>query len=237
MAFYCAKAGISSTGYLSDVVNGKRKLHSKYGIGIAKAFGLSREEARCLRLMVDLDNTADPSQRARIEGKIALAKKVLRIAKRPLAKLYEMFFAMEVFCAFGLYKNRPTQEQLVSCFGQAHAADVGAALAVLEGMGLVRRNDGIFEPIDDQVFFAGDAGPEQHVKFLKQAMAHAVANLDRWFEERALAHFHSSIISVKRSEYLKLLPQLKSRFVDAEASLESSDADLLIRFNVQMYPS
>ena len=57
LGYICKRAGIPSTGYLSDVFKGKRRLNSKYTEGILKALRLKGQEKKFVDLLVAKDNS------------------------------------------------------------------------------------------------------------------------------------------------------------------------------------
>ncbi len=68
-------------------------------------------------------------------------------------------------------------------------------------------------------------------------MEDARRNVDRWREKRDESIFSSYIISVKRSQYLKVVDQLRRNLLEIQSNLESDDADMLVRFNIQVFPT
>src|SRR3954467_7750338 len=56
LPWLCRRAKIPSSGYLSDVMHGKRTLHRKYREAIASALNLPALESRFLGRMFELEN-------------------------------------------------------------------------------------------------------------------------------------------------------------------------------------
>ena len=238
MQTLCDAAGISSTGYLSDVLSGRRKLHLKYRRGITKAFKLGGAAARCLQTLLALDHEKDDARRAKLERRLTLLRKALRIERPPMApELAELFLAVEVFCAFGLYQNRPTGDDLIGYFGPDRTKDIEAALQLLERLGMVRLEaSGRYALLSEQVLFGNRPGSLTAVDFLKLALNDAAANVERWFPAKDQSHFASIIISVNYADYMTKLKKLKTDLLVTQADLESGAADRLVRFNIQVYP-
>jgi uncharacterized protein (TIGR02147 family) len=234
----CDKAGMPSTGYLSDVLSGRRTLHPKYRRGIAKAFALTGPAARALSAQVLLDHEKDQECRRKLTARLARLHKALRIDRQnPPSKIRDFFFAGEVFCAFGLYRNKPSVKDLLGYFGSERERDVHAALATLERLGAARlEEDETYTTLHPGVIFGEETNGAAHINFLKLALNDAVANVERWFPAKDRSHFGSSIISVRAADYEAKLRRIKTDLLVAQADLESGDADLLIHFNVQIYP-
>src|SRR4051794_13269863 len=54
LQYLCRRAGIPSTGYLSDVLRGRRRLHLKYAKSLPAALGIEGVGARILRARLAL---------------------------------------------------------------------------------------------------------------------------------------------------------------------------------------
>lgn len=67
-----------------------------------------------------------------------------------------------------------------------------------------------------------------------QASYDAVA---KWYTQPQEALFSSTILSVNKETYTKMLSQLNSVLLEFQSRMESSQADTLIRFNVQIFPN
>mgnify|MGYP000967579439 CR=1 FL=1 len=62
LAYIAKKANISSTGYLSDVLKGKRILHPKYQDSIGLALGLNPGEAEYLSTLIALEHIEEKNR-------------------------------------------------------------------------------------------------------------------------------------------------------------------------------
>ena len=238
LPFLCRQAGIPSSGYLSDVLQGKRRLHAKYKAGIVRAFQLPKPASTYLRLLIDIDNEKKAERLAALREKLAALRKALGGAViSSAANLHRLFFALEVFCAFGLFHNAPTRADLCSYFQSREGSEIDAAVEALKELHLAREeSDGTLRVITSQVFFPGDQQGLSHFDFLRLALMHAAETMERWYNQRATSHYESTIISVKREHFLQVLPDFKARLLMLASELESGEADMLIRLNVQLYP-
>ena len=98
LAFLAKKIGIRSTGYLSDVMRGRRRLSHKLLPALSSALELNAGEARVLGLLAALDHARQPRQhrlldtelsdaRAQLEGMNHDSAYVDKIAARLLTTL------------------------------------------------------------------------------------------------------------------------------------------------------
>jgi uncharacterized protein (TIGR02147 family) len=232
LAFFCKRAGISSTGYLSDVVNGKRSLHAKYADLIGPAFFLGPDEATYLKLLILREAGEEVAEQ------LDKVRKVLSIQRLPLTeRIAEHFFAIEVFCALGLFNNRPRRDDLIGYFGKDRYAEVERALGQLIELRMIAAEpDGRFKPLTSHISLSGAGAEVNFADLIKASLADAAKKVERWAPRREAAHLESGIVSVRRKDFEARLPELRSQIAHLLAGLETPDADAMVRVNVQIYP-
>lgn len=238
LGFLAREAGIPSTGYLSDVASGRRQLAAKYQESLLGALGIYGTVAEFVRILISLELLDSESAEWKIvEKSRENLRKLMRQQNRSMPeRLAGMFFAFEVFAAFGLTGQKSTRPALRGFFGVSRGIEIDRALALLIQSGLIERREDEFFVISDQVnFFGGDDGMS-HLEYLTMAIRDAETRLGNWFDRRDESFFLSSILSVKDENYREVLPKIKDAIRRHESDLESGDADRLVRFNVQIYP-
>lgn len=231
------KAGINSRGYVSDLVSGRRVVSLKYADAVCGAFDLTDASSDYLKALIELDHAEGEAADA-ATAKLDKLRKVLKVEHGSLPK-YEsqQFFAFEVFCAFSLFGNRPSRAQLAQYFGRARSIDVDYALHDLAMLGLVRKEDKHYVLLKDFISFGDSENGLSHLEFLKLSLSLAMRNLEKWFPRKDEAAIYSSIIAVEKTAYQEKLKELKAYCVEWQTGLETSTADSLIRFNVQVFPN
>ena len=239
LAAVCKKSGIPSRGYLSEVVNGKRVLHSKHVAGLARALELGEQTTRCLALLVARDNATDAPAREAAARELEVLRKGLAIAFVTLpAAPGAGFFAFEVFCAFGLFGNDVAVADLTQYFGEERREDVNAALSQLSRWGMIEEQHGRFRHGRDFIIFGASEDRVAHLDFLRHCLADAHARVESWFQHSGRAYIESTMLSVNRARYEAALPRIKELLRQAQAELSTvADADMIARFNVQIYPA
>lgn len=235
LPYICLKAKISSNGYLSDILHSKRRLPLKYADGIIRAFELKGPSASYLRLLIAIDHEKDESRAKKMRARVLPLRKALTVTHRDIGPDLPLFFlALEVFCAFGLFKNRPTRDCLCRYFTSKRPQEIDHAIDLLCSMKLVTKAGSHLALISEQIDFSGSNISQ--IEYLKMAFQHGATNVDRWFNERDSAVFESINISVKQSVLAEKLQELRQSLEDARFNLESEDADMLVRLNLQVYP-
>ncbi len=236
LGFLAKKAGIPSTGYLSDVMSGRRQLHAKYRDALLDALDVTGTVRSFVTVLLHLEDvgSGDGSDGLQIERDAI--RKVLRQQSRQFPeRLAGMFFAFEVFAAFGLSGQKATRDQLREFFGVGRGIEIERALGLLIQSGLIEREGDAFRIVSDQFYFIGKDGLS-HIDYLTMALREAEDKVSTWYEKPDQSFFVSSILSVKDATFRAKLPEIKAAMKRVESDLETGDADRLIRVNVQIYP-
>lgn len=237
MAYLAKISGLSSSGYVSDLMSGRRRIQVEQSLRLAKVFRLGKEAKQLFRTLIKLEHEKESAKRASLLRRREVLTKALRIGHRKsTAALKDMTTAFEVFCAFGLFANRPTLDNLVDYFGSSRREEISEALNTLRSMNLVNAEGKHWKPLVDHIIFGEDSSGLSHINFLKDALVHASRSVEDWFPRKEMAYFTSTIISVKKQHYQAQLEDLRSKMVIWQTDLESGEADSLVRVNLQVYP-
>lgn len=237
MAYLCRRAGMASKGYLADVMAGKRTLSLKYRDSLVMSLKLPHLCRRYLKILIDRDHARDEFELAERSENLRALAKALRFESGVLGDEFRSrFFAFEVFAAFGLFENRPLESDLIHYFGRRQETQVREALNHLESAGLITREGDRSFLIQEKIIFDDSQGGFTHKDFLRMSFGDAAKSMELWFDRPEDSCFVSTIISVKQSEYREILQKFKSDLLQAQCEFESSDADQIVRFNVQVYP-
>ncbi len=236
LGFLAKKAGIPSTGYLSDVMSGRRQLHPKYRDALLDALVVTGTVRSFVTVLLQLEDLAEGDHADELVKEREAIRKVLRQQSRQFPeRLAGMFFAFEVFAAFGLSGQKATRNQLRDFFGVGRGIEIERALGLLLQSGLIEREGDTFRIVSDQFYFIGKDGLS-HIDYLTMALREAEEKVSAWYERPDQSFFVSSILSVKDGAYRAKLPEIKAAMKRVESDLETGDADRLIRVNVQIYP-
>lgn len=232
----CKRAGISSRGYLSQVIHGQRTLHDKYKDSISKAFHLDGLSAAVLAALIDLDN-ASADEKAECEETLRLRRKALRALFTPLPfELAKNPLAFDLFAGIGLFPASPNIQDFSRLYGASREAQIADALALLEKHGFIECQDGCYSVLRSVIVFSGEEGGVAREEFLASSLREAARQLPTWVSRTREAHFEAGLISVRKDAYRAFVPRLQELIVQLQSELEAADADMLVRFGVQLYP-
>ena len=247
LRYLCAKLGLKSSGYLADVLKGRRRLSPELQTAILDLLEVHEEGRKCLGLMLQLEATDDEPTVKRLRSEIQAVKKSMLL---PLVSFQyearEMYFALEVYAAFGLFSCRPTYRELVTHFGRERIVELEGALGILGSIGIIKREGEVFTIAEHfqakHLHLHGKGGEtasredlerEFHVVALEDAKAHC----KEWYQRRDKAYFNASIISVNSKRFEEQLKRFRSDTLATVAGLEAEDADMVVKLVVQITPS
>jgi transcriptional regulator with XRE-family HTH domain len=239
LAALAKAAGLASKGYLSEVLRGKRLPKPVTAEALARALGLTGVPLRYFGILAARAAEADASKAAALDAELAALVKALHVGVAPMPEASGLSgFAIEVYCAFGLFAGKPGRQDLVGYFGKSRAFDVDRALHELARGDFVVAHADHYTLREDTRHFAFDEskGGVAHLEFLRHAITAAAAAAEAWFPRKADSHFEAMILSVRRADYRVALQRLKADLLAWESGVETHDADTLIRFNVQVHP-
>jgi uncharacterized protein (TIGR02147 family) len=237
LAFFCQRAGFASKGYLSEVIRGKKKINPKHAGQVASAFFLKGIEAKYFKLLVEIDaeNSAEVLKDLKLK-KQTLQKSLLVVRSTMPSAFPNPFFVLSVYSALGLQNNQADLSKLLHYFGQTKRRELQEALHLLKESKLVTEKDGIFRSLHAEVIFSENEHNFSHLNFLESALDRTKESLKQWYDQPDAAYIESSIISVNKETYKRLLPKIREFAAEIQSQLETDDADQLVLFNWNMFP-
>lgn len=234
----CRKAGIPSSGYLSDVMTGKRRLHLKYREPMAAALALTEHQGAFLGLLVELDHCRNDAERDQLMAQKEELAKILatHLAAIPGPLSGNVLFHMIVFSAFSLFDGKPTLADLERFFGPVARIGLRDSLCRLSKLGLIAQEGEHYTHTQHRVIFSKSDDGLSHIQFLKESIMDAARKVDKWYGRKGESCMMSTLISVRKSELAKKISQIKARILEMQSSLDTDSGDGILRFNVQIYP-
>ena len=234
----CLKTGIKSKGHVSDLISGRRPINPKYRDGLAKIFKLEEMEEAYFKLLIMADSAHDLKEKAQLHERILVMRKALlsenwKLSAGDSVDLYAIF---EVFASFGLFGNEATEGDLLKLYQNRTDVDVIEALGLLVTWKMIESvSKDRYRICLDQIFFnAGTTG--SHLRYVRHSILAAETRVIDSFSDRKNAYFDAKVISVSLEKYQKILAEIRLAITEAQTRMESSSADTLVRFNVQVFP-
>ncbi len=239
LASFCKRAGLSSTGSFSDVLQGRRFLSERYLAGVSSALGLDALQTEFLSLLLRRDRNSK-KWADHLEPRIEGVKRALALTRNRLLKQVDtaVDFHLKVLSAFALVGGRAQPEQVARLFPVSSRVEVKLALQKLKANGLLRiYNNGEMEPDGSRLLFGQSEDGYSHIAFLKESVEDALGRIETDYDKRKESVFVSSIISVSKDTLAEKIAELKSEIVQSQSKLEGNkgECDALMRFNIQAY--
>lgn len=229
--------GVKSKGYVSEILSGKKRISRETAIGLMGAFKLDERSKTLWNLLASKENAASQAELVAIDEQLKIARKTLSVKfLKAKTRLQDVLFLTELFCAFGLFENRPSLAELQSYFGKRSRDELLEGLQALVEFGVVGEHTGRYVVLKDNIMFLDSDDKKAHLDFLKQALEQSTAAVEKWFDKPQQAYFEHTIISTTETDYVNFLKKLKQQHVQNVNSLESSKADLLVKVCLQAYP-
>lgn len=237
-AYLALKTEQKSRGHMADMINGKRSVHVKLAARMAQALDLEPIAVEYFVAKVSLDNAREEAERKKIRSELDRLAKVFAIHRGTYSEISfaNLFFAFELFCALSLLGENCRYKTLLQHFGEENKLAVDQALAQLIQIGALEEAGGIIRQKQKHLSFVGQNRLMDAVNFIHESLRDTQRVLYRWFQRPKEALFDSTVISVRRAEFERMVPILRKELQKLKGDLENDAADELIRFNVQIYP-
>jgi uncharacterized protein (TIGR02147 family) len=234
----CKRIGIPSTGYFSDVLKAKRRLNPKYIEGVGKAFALSLAQQKYFEVLVfrDQDEKNANDELWSLELEKAAAQLRMEYISLPKQLSEGLHWHIIVLSAFSLFKESPTLKELGDYFGSSLKLPLQKSLFKLVEMGLVEVRDERYSLSKTRLIFKEAEDGLSHIEYLEKSIAHASEQVRAWYGKSDESVFVSSVVTVKKEELSKKLPDIKSRIHGILNELHSEQGDELVEFNLQLFP-
>ena len=152
----------------------------------------------------------------------------------------DIFTFSLVYLSFFLFpEQKVLKRKLFSLLDNIPSQDIEAALRLLEKKELILHTDGHFviNSERDFSFLSVDFDRDAEIRNIQNTLLEAQEKSKLMHSKRDEVVFHSSLLTVRKEDFLKLLPKIKTDLRTMHAELENENPDTLIRFNIQVYPT
>lgn len=238
MQFACKKIGIPSTGYFSDVLKSKRKLHPKYILKTCTAFSLTKPQSLYFERLVLRDQETEPTKIEELTRELQKlgAQLQTEYIGIPTQLSDGLLWHILVLSSFSLFQKAPSKAQLEKFFGVGLTIPLGKSLHRLESLGLIEAKEGGYALTKTRIIFNDAEDGLSHLDFLEKSILHAASQVRTWFPKPEKSFLLSTVVTVKAKDYEARIPELRSKIHALLNDLNSDEGDQLVEFNVQLFP-
>jgi uncharacterized protein (TIGR02147 family) len=232
------KMGITSTGFLSNVIAGKKNLNNGMSGKLGRIFNLARRERRYLDTMVLY------TQAKSLEDKKKHLDRLLAMRKTGLAQMSE-----EQFSLFSQWYYVYIRDMLCfidfngDCEALARRLDppikpeeAETAVRDLERLGFINKDsNGFYRPVDNLITTGDEAHSVQLANFQLTTMDMAKRSLEKHPPDKRDISFVSLTLSPDSFAQVKSEVQMFRKKLLLMANLEDK-ADRVYQCNIQLFP-
>jgi uncharacterized protein (TIGR02147 family) len=232
------KMGITSTGFLSNVITGKKNLNEEMSGKLGKIINLAARERRYLNAMVTYTQTKS------IEEKKKYLDQLLAMRKTDLTHMNEDQFSIfsqwyyvyirDMLCFFDVTNDY--QALAARLDPPIKPEEAQAAILALERLGLVKKdNNGCYRPIDRLITTGDEVHSVQLANFQLTTMDMAKRSLQKHPAEERDISFVSLTLSKERFNQIKSEVQAFRKRLLLMAKDEQKP-DRVYQCNIQLFP-
>lgn len=235
------RVGLSSRGYLTDVFKGRKKLSARYVKPLVSTLDLEPFEATYLekKLLLETEYAKSSETREEIQAELHILERNFRSMTLTVEDGFDVYALSMVYLSLFLFPDKKaSQRDLLKVLDILPAAIIERSLKFLLQKGLIVEHEHRLSvnPDKDFSFLSAQYSAEQEKAYLKKSFAEGIDRLSLLQQQRDEVIFHSSIMTVKRSEYREFIKKIKQDFRTYHAELDHEQPDAMVRFNVQLYP-
>ncbi len=239
--YIAKKIGLRSRSYLTDIFKGRKKLAAKYINPVISTLNLAVNESLFLekKLLLETEFAKPKNVYCQIEGELKILEKNLKYQTMDMDNGSDIFTLSLVYLSFFLFEDRTVSfRELLRTFDEIPAATIEGTLHELIKKELIQADNDKYRinPENDFSFLKANYDIVQEIKFLKQTIIDSERNLFLLKESRDEVVFHSSLLTVKKSDYESKLKKIREDLRKMHCEIEDENPDTMVRFNVQVFP-
>jgi uncharacterized protein (TIGR02147 family) len=236
--YIAQKVGFSSAGFFINVVQRKRNISSEFIFKFAQLFKMKRAETEYFELLVMFDQAKNHDQKKYYFEKILASKKSkVKITDAQHYEFYSRWYYTAVREVLNFYKFDGNYAELAKKVSPSITpAEAKKAVALLEGMGFIRKSErGYYQLVDDIITTGYDAKSLAITNFLISTTELARQAIDRFPRERR--SMSTLTFSCSADGYAQIEERLK-RFRREILEIVRSDKDIdrVYHINFHVFP-
>jgi uncharacterized protein (TIGR02147 family) len=243
---FAKKIGINSVGFYKDVVENRQHLGMSATIKFSKGMGHTKKEAEYFKNMVCFNDAKTVGIRAAFYAKMLAGKDPrVKIVEESKFEYYSKWYysAVRALISYGLFKDNADDYKKIAKIlkPQIRPDQAKKAVAILEKLGFIVKNEKGFFMIADGAITTGTVKPDKNVaalnvvNFQKEAIKLAGDAFDRFPSGQSNMSTLTLSISCATVKTIKEeLAALRGKI--AEMARKEPAADRVYQFNMQLFP-
>lgn len=235
--FIAQRAGFASSAFFSRILSGDVNLTPSGALRLAEVFHLGHQETRYFELLVLLDQARSQDERVHFLDRIAAWRRTpVSVIESSQVAFCKDWRAVAILEALDLVEHRDDHALLGSLLRpSATASETEEVLALLENLGLARRDEhGIWRKTE-AILSTGDAESEAIDIFRQSTMELGIASIDRFSrEDRSIS---TLTVTLSKASFERVRDRLRHLRRDIlEIARGDEQADRVVQINFQAFP-
>jgi uncharacterized protein (TIGR02147 family) len=243
---FAKKTGLNSIGFYKDVVEGRQHLGKAAILKFSAGFGHTKKESEYFESMVCFNDAKSADERTmHYERMLSCRGAKAKIVEESKFEYYSKWYysAVRALLSYGLFKDNADDYKKIakSLKPQIRPDQAKKAVAILEKLGFIAKNEKGFFMIADGAITTGTVKPDKNVaalnvvNFQKEAIKLAGDAFDRF--PSGQSNMSTLTLSISCATFKTIKEELAAlREKIAEMARKEPAADRVYQFNMQLFP-
>jgi len=236
--YICNKVGISSAGFFTNILNGKRNISDELVFKFAELFGFSSVETEYFECMVHYDQSKEPDRRKYYHNKmVTLRKTSIYELTAEQNEYFSNWYNVAIRELINFYPFNGDYEALAKMLAPSiTATQAQNAIELLLKLNLIRKDGALYVVTDKTVRTSNQTSLSAIHHYQRAAMTLAQTAIERF--DRADRNISTLTLNIS-TEQFKAISEKLTEFQLAAlemAKSDSSPSERVYQFNFQIFP-
>lgn len=236
--FLLRKLGVTSSGFLANILSGKRNLPAQYVSRLALALGLARKPARYFEVLVAFNQSKRLADKERLyQELVAMKPAEIKMLEGMELRLFSAWYYVALRELIGFVPARDDYEALArKLLPAVHSRDVRKAVEDLLEIGLLQRQpDGRLSQAQKALSTGDNVRSVQAAAYQRGTMQLAIEALDR--VPHAERDISTLTLTYSEQSFQKAVAEVRQlRKTLLKLALDEPAPDRVFQCNLQLFP-
>jgi uncharacterized protein (TIGR02147 family) len=236
--YICTKVGISSAGFFTNILNGKRNISDELIFKFAELFGFSRVETEYFECMVHYDQSKEPDRRKYYHDKMVVLRKTsIYELTAEQNEYFSNWYNVAIRELINFYPFNGDYEALAKMLAPSiTATQAQNAIELLLKLNLIRKDGELYVVTDKTVRTSNQTSLSAIHHYQRAAMTLAQTAIERF--DRADRNISTLTLNISTVQF-KAISEKLTEFQLAALEMAKSDqepSERVYQFNFQIFP-
>src|SRR5512133_166110 len=236
--YICSKVGISSAGFFTNILNGKRNISDELIFKFAELFGFSRVETEYFECMVHYDQSREPDRRKYYHDKMIVMRKTsIYELTAEQNEYFSNWYNVAIRELINFYPFNGDYEALAKMLAPSiTATQAQNAIELLLKLNLIRKDGELYIVTDKTVRTSNQTSLSAIHHYQRAAMTLAQTAIERF--DRADRNISTLTLNISTAQF-KAISEKLTEFQLVALEMAKSDpepSERVYQFNFQIFP-